>query len=141
MKKIEIRKSTLIIGGILLALLLLFMNLYIFKTKTDTRTVRTQASLTTHELFKELQTKDDYNLTKYIEKAIEIKGVIKEITLRDGVYSIVLEGDGGERHIICEMQKGQDAEILSLLVGQEVIVKGILKGLLMDAILLNCIIV
>ncbi|RMB62749.1 hypothetical protein EAX61_04005 [Dokdonia sinensis] len=114
---------------------------YIFKDKTDIRTVRTQASLTTHELFTQLQAKNDVEYSPYIEKAIEVKGVIKEITVRDGVYSIILDGDNRERHILCEMQRDQNNDIVTLAVGEEVVIKGILKGLLLDAILLNCILV
>ena len=118
-----------------------FGYLYLFSEKKDIRRLRTHTSLTTQELFVKLESGENKNLEHFIDKAIEVKGVIKDITVRNGVYSIILDGNGGQRHILCEMQKGQDDEILKLKVGEEVVLKGVLKGFLIDAILFNCIIV
>lgn len=129
-----------IIGSLVIAVLVGLGIFYINLEIKDTKSVRTQASLTTQELFLQLQEGKNTNLDVYVEKAIEVKGTIKDITLRNGVYSIILNGSG-DRHIICEMQSNQNPEIIKFETGQEVVVKGILKGFLLDAILLNCIVV
>lgn len=129
-----------IIGSLVIAVLVGLGIFYINLEINDTKSVRTHASLTTKELFLQLQDKESTNLDVYIENAIEVKGTIKDITFRNGIYSIILNGSG-DHHIICEMQSNQNPEILKFEVGQEVVVKGILKGFLLDAILLHCIIV
>ncbi len=132
----------LIIVSILLltAIVISIIAYKVLEVKPDTRTVETHKSLTSKELFAGLQSRSSGDLIDYIEKAIEVEGVVKEINHRDNLYTILLEGDNYNRQIICEMQPDQNFEILKLKIGDKIIVKGILKGFLMDAILLNCII-
>lgn len=124
-------------------LLLIFVGAagYIFNEgQKDTKGVETRASLTTQELFTQSQEEISTDLALYIERAIEVKGNIKDITHRDGTYSIILNGLD-ERHIICEMQIDQNTDVQNFVIGEEVVIKGILKGFLFDAILLNCIVI
>ncbi|MEP0265849.1 hypothetical protein [Dokdonia sp.] len=114
---------------------------YVFNHKgIDTRKAKTEISITTNELFKDFNSDKEESLDKYIEKAMEIKGTLYQVTYRGGKYSLLLRGDKIDKLVLCEMQKDQTPLIELLKVGDEVKVKGILKGFLMDAILLNCII-
>ena len=106
----------------------------------DTSKVKTQESLTAKELLFKVNN-DQNQLNDMIEKAIEIKGEIKEITNRDHIYTIILKEDSKETLILCEMQKNQNTKVLELKVGKHIKIKGILKGFLMDVILLQCIII
>ncbi len=81
------------------------------------------------------------NLEGFIEKAIEIEGEIKEITYQDGKYSLILKGDSDKTYILCEMQSNQNTEVIKLHAGEDIKLKGILKGFLMDIILLHCVII
>ncbi len=112
-----------------------------FETPKDTRRIRTEASLNSKELISIMSNKADSTLYQYIEKAIEIESVIKEITFKEGKYTLLLHGDDNNTFILCEMQKNQNDLIKKLQVGDVVVVKGVLKGFLKDAILLNCIFV
>jgi hypothetical protein len=114
---------------------------YVFNYKEiDTRKAKTEISITTNELFKDFNSDKEESLDKYIEKAMEIEGTLYQVTYRGGKYSLLLRGDKIDKLVLCEMQKDQTPLIELLKVGDEVKVKGILKGFLMDAILLNCII-
>jgi len=107
----------------------------------DTREAKTEIRITTNELFKNFNNEKETSFDQYIEKALEIKGTLYQITYRDQKYSLLLRGDQIDQLVLCEMQEDQAPIIEPLKIGDEVKVKGILKGFLMDAILLNCIVI
>ncbi|WP_298420713.1 hypothetical protein [uncultured Kordia sp.] len=106
----------------------------------DTTKIETAEVFTTNELLLKLENKQQ-KLEGFIEKAIEIEGEIKEITYQDGKYSLILKGDSDKTYILCEMQINQNRDIVKLYAGQNIKLKGILKGFLMDIILLHCVII
>lgn len=118
------------------------MTVYYFYNhkQVDTRKAKTEISLTANELLTELNGNEEERFGQYIEKALEIEGTIYQVTYKAGKYSLLLRGDKIDSLILCEMQKDQASLVKLLEVGDEVKVKGILKGFLMDAILLNCIV-
>ena len=101
--------------------------------------VKVEESFSTNEILVKHEERDE-TIKTFIEKAIEIEGEIKEITHRDGKYKIILKGDSKRAYILCEMQENQSDRVLELMIGQKVRIKGILKGFLIDVILLNCVI-
>lgn len=135
--KSAIKNSILIIMSI--ACIMTIYYFYNYKN-IDTRKARTEISLTANELLTELNDNDDERFEQYIEKAMEIEGTIYQITYKAQKYSLLLRGDKIDKLVLCEMQKDQTPLIELLKVGDDVKVKGILKGFLMDAILLNCIV-
>ncbi|WP_299217466.1 hypothetical protein [uncultured Dokdonia sp.] len=114
---------------------------YIFNHKgVDTRKAKTEISITTNELFKDFDEDKEASFNQYIEKAIEIKGILYQVTQKGDTYSLLLRGNNIDTLVLCEMQKDQASIVKTLTIGDAVKVKGILKGFLMDAILLNCIV-
>ncbi|GGG04724.1 hypothetical protein GCM10011344_01350 [Dokdonia pacifica] len=107
----------------------------------DTREAKTEMSITTNELFKNFNNEKEASFEQYIEKALEIKGTLYQITYKNNKYSLLLRGNQIDQLVLCEMQVDQAPIVESLKIGDEVMVKGILKGFLMDAILLNCIVI
>lgn len=75
------------------------------------------------------------------ESIVEMEGVIKEINGLNGRLTILLEGGESESpSIICDMQADQKEIVSNLKPKDTVRVKGVFKGLLKDAVFLNCII-
>ena len=127
---------------LLVVFLLLFMAIiYINRVTPDTQSIDTHASLTTNEMISLLENTNSEHLKEYIEKAIEIKGVLKEVTHRGGKTTLILTGDEDSKYILCEMQDDQGIKVERLEKDTMIVVKGIFKGVLLDAILLNCILV
>lgn len=122
------------------ALLFIYAIFRYIEVPEDTNNVKTQASLSSNELISLMSNKVDSTFYQYIDKAIEIKSVIKEINKKEGVYTLLLSGDDKDTLIICEMQKNQNLHIQKLNIGDPVVIKGVFKGFLKDAVLLNCII-
>ncbi|MFT5890010.1 MAG: hypothetical protein ACI9Y7_000098 [Dokdonia sp.] len=106
----------------------------------DTRKAKTEISITTNELFEDFDKDKEASFNQYIDKAVEVKGTLYQVTFKGDTYSLLLRGKQIDALVLCEMQKDQAAIVETLRVGDEVKVKGILKGFLMDAILLNCIV-
>ncbi len=130
------------IGIISIASIVCILSVYgIFNYKgVDTREAKTEISITTNELFKDFDSDKETSLNQYIEKAIEVNGTLYKVTRKGDTYSLLLRGNQINKLVLCEMQKDQAPIVEALKIGDEVKVKGILKGFLMDAILLNCII-
>lgn len=119
-------------------LFLVAYGIYIYtETPRDTSRVRTEASLSSIQL---MSSSEDSTIYQYLDKAIEIESVIKEISIKDGVYTLLLNGNYKDTFIICEMQKNQNLIVKKLNTGDRVVIKGVFKGFLKDAVLLNCVI-
>ncbi|WP_299364130.1 hypothetical protein [Winogradskyella sp.] len=109
--------------------------------KKDTSRIKTKTKLSSSELLQKTTNSDSLLLNDYIEKAIEVTGPIKDITIKDNKVTILLHGGHESRLVICEMQTNQNKYMDQLSKGEVVNIKGVFKGVLLDAILLNCIII
>ena len=107
--------------------------------ESDTSLVPTEAVLDANSLASLIKNDDQAISKDLIEKAIEVSGDIKEIIYRNGITTIIIASND-ENCIVCQMQKNQEKIVSKLKVGASISVKGIYKGVLMDAILLNCIV-
>lgn len=77
---------------------------------------------------------------KYLGKIVEVKGTISEkITDSKGKITITLQG-ADLAGVGCEFEPGAQKHLTGLSEGQEVCVKGICTGVLMDVVLADCVI-
>ena len=77
----------------------------------------------------------------YVEKTIEVQGRVKEISFLNNRYTVILQGKGEFSCLMCDMNPEQMEQIQSIQKGDVITLRGICKGFLMDAILLNCILI
>ncbi|WP_298540159.1 hypothetical protein [uncultured Aquimarina sp.] len=77
----------------------------------------------------------------YKGKIIEVEGVVKEVTFLNNRNTVILYGDNKHSGVLCDMQSNQMMEIKKLAKGQKIMLKGVCKGFLKDAILLNCMLI
>lgn len=125
-----------------MSVLLIVGALYFFlPSHVDVRAVDTEFVIDANDLLADIGKSKETPLKKYIEKAIEVKGVLQKTTKRGDIYTLLLQGDDNRTFVLCEMEHDQNEFILNLKVGDQVKVKGILKGFLKDAIMLNCILI
>ncbi len=73
---------------------------------------------------------------KYLDKIIEVKGIVKEINNVSNGGSISLDTGNEMASIICEFESA--AAYANVKVGDEVKVKGFCTGKLMDIVLTRC---
>jgi hypothetical protein len=73
---------------------------------------------------------------KYLDKIIEVEGVVKAFDSTDSGSSLTLEAGSEMSAIICEFESA--AAIKNIAVGQKVRIKGFCTGKLMDVVLVRC---
>ncbi len=98
-------------------------------------------SISSKKLLTTFSTNEVSANSTYVEKIIVVKGEIKKINHINDRYTVILQGQSDISHILCDMSLSQIKDVKKLEIGQNVEIKGICKGYLMDVIMLNCILV
>lgn len=139
----RIKRSVYISGIIIVAGILIggitFMKLY-NKPHTDVHRADPDYSLTAKTLIETFKTDEANANSLYLDKIVQVEGVIKEISAADGNSIITLGAEGSGESIICHMHPTENKKILGLHKGQKVRVKGICTGFLLDVILVRAVI-
>jgi hypothetical protein len=133
--------SAILSTGIVLFVLAFMVYFHINREQPNTQFVDTQAHLSPNEFISLFDSINGYQAEQYVDKAIEIKGMLKKVTRREDTYTLFIDSHKDGQYIMCEMQIDQIEKIKSIQPDEIITVKGIFKGVLLDAILLNCILI
>ncbi|KPM31854.1 tRNA anti-like domain containing protein [Croceitalea dokdonensis DOKDO 023] len=77
---------------------------------------------------------------QYINQLVQVKGRVHDITYLNDRQTIILKGvEFQDSYIICDMSQEDTNVDKSIQIGQEISLKGVCKGFLLDVILLNCV--
>lgn len=106
-----------------------------YQRKTpDTNSLKTDFKLSANELYDAFDSDETSASEKFTEKVLEVNGTIDAIEIEDSVVSIILLADnamiGG---INCQINPNQD--ISNLENGQNITIKGVCQGFLMNVII------
>lgn len=75
------------------------------------------------------------------ESVIAVSGTVYEINTINKRITILLKGnEAQETFVICDMNSNQNSSIKTIKKGDSILIKGLLKGILKDVIMLNCVI-
>lgn len=88
-------------------------------------------------LFTAFDTNEAEADAKYLEKIVSVKGKVKSVDVEG--KKIVLESDDDMFGVICELDALTEHKRLDFKVGEEVRMKGICTGKLMDVVLVRCV--
>tara|TARA_B110000285_G_scaffold130873_1_gene147037 strand:+ start:217 stop:633 length:417 start_codon:yes stop_codon:yes gene_type:complete len=77
---------------------------------------------------------------KYLGRIIQVKGVISKVEIVNKKGSITLETEALFGSVLCTLTPEESLSIKELKIGQEILLKGICTGFLMDVVLVKCII-
>ena len=138
-----LKKSVILFILLLVGLFLLrYLNVSVTK-KPNENSISAEVDLhvTSEDLVASFLSDEEMANATYVEKTIEVEGIVKEVTFLNNRYTVLLQGDGKYMCIMCDMKEDQMAQVQTLAKGNSVVLKGICKGFLMDAILLNCVLV
>ncbi|MFZ7115195.1 MAG: OB-fold protein [Bacteroidota bacterium] len=98
-------------------------------------------SMISSEIISEFETNEDAANKKFNGKVIEVTGVISEKTKDEqGKLNITLQG-ADIAGIGCVFEKAAQPKAAALAEGQEVKIKGVCTGILMDVVLVDCVVV
>ncbi|MCJ7467483.1 MAG: OB-fold putative lipoprotein [Maribacter sp.] len=129
----------ILIGLFLVAVLGLLVSLYYYnKPHVDVKHSEAAYILTVQNLIDEYQTDENESDKKYSENVIQVQGTVFEISTLKGNSVITLKDEGFESSIICHMLPEDNKRALQLKMGDEINIKGICTGYLMDVIMVRC---
>jgi hypothetical protein len=133
-------KRKIIIGSIFIAALAISAGFFLYQ-KPSERIVSAKARYSLHatQLYDEFDRNESEANAKYLNTVVSVRGVISEISpVDDTGVTIVLESRNPLFGVSCQLPNGNKGEILRR--GQEVQVKGLCTGKLMDVVLVKSII-
>ncbi|MDT0607770.1 OB-fold protein [Croceitalea rosinachiae] len=103
----------------------------------DLSSVEPTKRYSAENLISTLQSNKEYNS----EEVIAVSGIVYEVNSINKRITILLAGDTlKERFVICDMNTSQISIIKTIRKGDSILIKGLLKGILKDVIMLNCVI-
>ncbi|MGW9684045.1 OB-fold protein [Flagellimonas sp. 2504JD1-5] len=134
-------------GKIILTSILLIMGLCLIRftlplNSENVQNREPELYINAHNLISKLELNTSESIGLASEKVVAVTGMIREINNRNNRITIIL-GSGDKEHpsIICDMTDGQKDYIKHLSANDTIMIKGIYKGFLKDAIFLNCIVI
>lgn len=92
-----------------------------------------------NDLLEDFQNDEAAADEKYLDKVLLVKGEVKEISIQDEKTSIMLKTGDPLSSILCELEDPGDLEKISQ--GQQIQIKGVCSGMLMDVVLVRSIVV
>lgn len=135
----KIIKKFILPGVILIALgIFLFVKFYIFK-KADVSVAskKPDIEMVAGDLVKGFETDEKAANTKYLNKIIEVKGVVDNVTETKADVTVYLKEKDKTAGIMCSFDKLEFQKNL-VKAGDQVRIKGICSGYLMDVVLNKC---
>ncbi len=97
--------------------------------------------LNSQVLLNDYQEDEIFANKKYVDKLIQVTGEIVEISIDKGTTIVTLKDFNGLSTIICHMLAEDNLKALKLEIGNEVIIKGICTGYLLDIIMVKCVLI
>lgn len=107
--------------------------------KTDVSMVENVRKVNTEEIISMFKSNEQEANATFIEKVIEVEGVVKDISLLNDRHTILLKSENfTQSFVMCDMSPLGNDKINKLTIGDTVVLKGVCKGFLLDVIMLNC---
>lgn len=134
----------IIFTGIIALLLGLGVWLYLLYNKPhrDSAAETAQYEIQAATLFQEFDSDENAANQKYLDKLLLVKGKVAGTSRKeDGTTSIMLSTSDLMFGISCELLPTEASKISSIKEGDEVMVKGVCTGKLMDVVLIRTVIV
>ncbi|MCB0648501.1 MAG: hypothetical protein KDC49_17650 [Saprospiraceae bacterium] len=104
------------------------------KKSASIEDLKTDVSVDASALVSAYESDEDAANTEYLEKVIEVSGKVDKSETKDGIQSIYLQTEGGMGTVLCQMEE----EITAPVSGENIKIKGICTGYLMDVVLVKC---
>jgi len=130
----------IIVAVILIFFLSLLYSLYLYnKPFRNVEKSKADIEISLKELIEEYKQDEVSANSKYLDKLIQIEGIITDISINNGNSVLTVSESKNNPSIICNMSPNYNVNALKLKIGDKVSVKGICTGYLLDIILINCV--
>ncbi|PWG05450.1 OB-fold protein [Polaribacter aquimarinus] len=111
------------------------------KPHVNVAKVSSDITLTANDIINDFSSDENKANTKYLEKIIEVTGVVSEVKIENGKGIISLKTNHDFGSILCHLSDKETKKINTLKEEQVIKIKGICTGYLMDVILVKCVII
>jgi hypothetical protein len=133
-------KKYIIILGVVLLTVCVFGYFQYNKPHEDINSAASDLKIEAPELFTEFETDEATANTKYLDKIVEVSGVVREVSPdEEGQLSVTLDSGSDLFGVICQLDNLTEQKKTDFKVGEEVTLKGICTGMLMDVVLVRCV--
>lgn len=110
------------------------------KPHKDIKKITADFKIEANQLLAEFEENESAANTKYLDKLIEVKGIVREVSSNDeGNISVILESENPLSGVICQLDNLATHENKSFEPGEKVAFKGLCTGMLMDVVLVRCV--
>ncbi|NDK56632.1 OB-fold protein [Pontibacter fetidus] len=135
MKKILLIVLSVAVIGIVAAVLLYN------KPHRDTASAESDFAVAAPVLLQEFTTDEAAANQKYLDKVVAVRGKVKTMVPdEEGNINLTLDANNAMSGVICTIPKTDAESAANVKAGDEVTVKGVCTGVLMDVVLIRCVV-
>jgi hypothetical protein len=124
---------------------LIFIGGYLYIRYMPDKSITKQAvnfSLTAYNLAEEYENNPSASDRKFIDRLIEVKGTISEIsTDQNNSVVFILHDNGSSTGVLCTLNEKETKKVKRYKIGDTITLKGICSGMLFEVVLNKCLIV
>jgi hypothetical protein len=132
-------KITLVVIAVI-GVTAIIAGLYLYNEKhADMSKAKPDFILTAKEIQKEFEENETAASSKYINKVIEVSGIINSASPPENILNISLQTSNEMSSVICTLEKPAGKQ--ELKAGEEITLRGECSGFLMDVLFNNCAII
>jgi len=107
----------------------------------DIKNSRPEIEVTVENILFEFKSNEKLATEKYVDKLILVKGKIAAISISKGHSIITLKDKNGISSVICQMLAEDNLNALKLEKGDEILIKGVCTGYLLDIMMVRCVLI
>jgi DNA/RNA endonuclease YhcR with UshA esterase domain len=128
----------IIIGILVLGIIGAFVGYKMYnKPHVDVSEASADITISANKILEEFSSDETTANSKYLEKIIEVKGVVSETKLEKEKGIITLKTNDDFGSVLCHLSDEATGKMCTLKEGQTITVKGICTGYLMDVIIIK----
>ena len=133
-------KRKIILAILALGLLGGAYGLYLFnKPVKSLENQKAQFTISSQELLSTYEANEENANAKFLDKIIQVSGKIDNIEESEAGISVLIDAESMMGFISCELDAGQ--ELNGKKVGDQITIKGLCAGYLLDVVLSRCVII
>lgn len=131
----------IIISALILAFIGAFIGYKMYnKPHVNVATEKADIVLSADQILADFTTDEAVANAKYLEKIIQVKGIVLETKIENNTGIIILQTNDDFATILCHLTPQETKNISKIKKGQQITLKGICTGFLMDVVLVKCVI-
>jgi hypothetical protein len=133
-------RSKIIIAVIFIGVLGVSAGFFLYNKPSEKKVTAEPAfTLEASKLFDEFNDDEGAATTKYLNQVVSVRGVVADISAVDSAGLTVMLGTSNPLFgVTCQLPDGNDGKLIER--GQQISIRGLCTGKLMDVVLVKCII-